>query len=224
VDDPDIIVHMQMRVGVDHSLDKEAVVTHDSLHSPTTREEPIQKIKAPQKAEVKADVASLAQSGIEVVKPDVAPVAQPGIEVVARAVSPVVENLADPAVTLSVMLQTLVILGIIAFVIAVWKVVDTVQKARTAKSVEADPSTRLQQLLRALRFVEPDGGDEIKLLPIDPQKIANFQGGAHAHEGEKQANEDSGNDTEEEPEAEEMVDDQIIKEVVEVATEAVADP
>merc|ERR1719387_812101 len=124
------------------------------------------------------------------------------------------EHWADPTATIPVKVFLLALGGILSFLI-VQRAIDAFgkQKGAVEKNTSIDPSARLQQLLRALRFVEPDNAEDMQLLQIDPKKLPGHHRSALVQKAQPCTNVDSGqdtddddttsrDDTEEEPEAE----------------------
>lgn len=193
VNDPDMIMHMQMRVGVASAglphEDDQATLNAQPEHKQTSQSLPSQEHNILPKQEV-----ANAQ----------------GMAVVARSIArtwqdstafPVVQDWARSLP----LLQIAIVAVIIGAVLIIRKVVHAAEKkAMKKRSAMLDPSTKLQLLLNALRFNEPSCEDEIKMLPQEPlKKVATYQRSAQVQPQQQQANEyDSGNNTEEEPEAE----------------------
>jgi hypothetical protein len=172
--DPDMIMQMQMRVGIEHVADKQDQRQPKRLQEEVSKPSPEKKLWQ----EVEA---------VPVVPASTAITEQKEVEVVARAAVPVFQLWLRS----ESLLQMMSVIGLAAICFVVCRVVEVMQRKASAKtSGTIDPSAKLQQLLRALRFDEPECADEIKLLPADPAK----------------ATDDSGNNTEEEPEAEAAVD------------------
>jgi len=188
VNDPDLIMHMQMKVKVDIPPNAEGGGTphqHKEIHQPPSEARKLAQNTLP------AQERPLSGSGAAAM-------------VVAKSSS----HSWDDSAAFSViqmwarslpLLQIATVLGIIIVCLLFWKLVNiaerTVMKGRSAR-VEAqfDASAKLQQLLRALRF-EPSCEGAAQPLPREMQPVTEY---------------DSGNNTEEEPEAEAAVESAVI--------------
>lgn len=210
VDDPDMIMHLQMRVAVDIPPDEEKHQHDSGTRKLTQRQLPGQGQRPSAGRE--------AGSG-------------PAVMVVERSVvhswddNPVFDVIQTWARSLP-LLQIATVLGIIATCLLLRKAVNVAEqtvgqvvKARRQRlKAQFDPSARLQQLLRALRF-EPSCEGEAELLPKDVQgnvakayerKLLPKEAEPLPKEVQHVSECDPGNNTEEEPEAEVVAEPALI--------------